>query len=275
MPLLADIAAHGLERALESGRADHERPQHRPGMDSRRHVGGVGEYRDAVGSPEFRELLARSDTPDVWQHLAIIKLIDDIPPDGVFEIIAHPASAADAALEASKSAISGPDANSPARWSARDKRPQVRPQATNVLALRSKAPGRRPRWSAPGTTRPSAAALMTLLADTLSAELPAASLRAEQPPVCFPLPRAGRNSGSPLRGPLPLVHRARQGHGDGIPGEVGKRCAQPRVMRFWSKAVTRATGIARRDRRGAWRPWRGALPGAVEKLRPQGERRAA
>jgi len=84
-------------------------------MDSRRHVGGVGEYRDALGSPEIRELLARSDTPDVRQHLAIIKLIDDTPPDGVFEIIAHPASAADAALEASKSAISGPDANSPAR----------------------------------------------------------------------------------------------------------------------------------------------------------------
>jgi len=140
-------------------------------------VGGVGEYRDALGSPEIRELLARSDTPDVRQHLAIIKLIDDIPPDGVFEIIAHRASAADAALEASKSAISGPDANSPARWSARDKRPQVRPQATNVLPLRSQAPGRRPPWSAPGTTSPSAAAFMALLAGALSAE-PAASPRA-------------------------------------------------------------------------------------------------
>jgi hypothetical protein len=190
-------------------------------MDSRRHAGGAGEYRDALGSPGIRELLARSDTPDVRQHLAIIKLIDDIPPDGVFEIIAHPASAADAALEASKSAISGPDANSPARWSARDKRPQVRPQATNVLALRSKAPGRRPRWSTPGTTRPSAAALMTLLADTLSAE-PAASPQAEQPPVCFPPTASWKGSWLPVCGPLPLVHRARQGHGDGIPGEAGK-----------------------------------------------------
>ncbi len=214
-------------------------------MDSRRHVGGAGEYRDALGSPEIRELLARSDTPGVRQHLAIIKLIDEIPPDGVFEIIAHPASAADAALEAPKPAISGPDANSPARWSARDKRPQVRPQATNVLALRSQAPGRRRPWSAPGTTRPSAAALMTLLADTLSAELPAASPQAEQPPVCFPPTASWKEFWLPLRGPLPLVHRARQGHGVRIAGEVGKRCARPRLMRFWSKAVTRATGIAR------------------------------
>lgn len=51
-------------------------------MDSRRHAGGAGEYRDALGSPEIRELLTRSDTPDVRQHLAIIKLINDIPPDG-------------------------------------------------------------------------------------------------------------------------------------------------------------------------------------------------
>ena len=140
MPLLADIAAHGLERALESGRADHER---RSIVQAWIAVGTWEESAntaDAVGSPEIRELLAGSDSPDVRQHLAIIKLIDDIPPDGVFEIIAHPASAADAALEASKSAISGPDANGPAGWSARDKRPQVRPQATNVLALRSQAP---------------------------------------------------------------------------------------------------------------------------------------
>ncbi len=225
-------------------------------MDSRRHVGGVGEYRDAVGSPEIRELLARSDSPDVRQHLAIIKLIDDIPPDGVFEIIAHPASVADAALEASKSAISGPDANGPARWSARDKRPQVRPQATSVLALGSQAPGRRPPWSAPGTTSPSAAAFMALFAGALSAELPAASPRAGTAIRLLPAPAASwKEFWLSLRGPLPLVHRVRQGHGDGVAGDAGERCARPRVMRFWSKAVTRAAGIARRDRRGAWRRW--------------------
>jgi len=106
-------------------------------------------------------------------------------------------------------------------------------------------PGRRPRWSAPGTTRPSAAALMTLLADQAAAELPAASLRAEQPPVCFPPAAGWKESWLAVRGPLPLVHRARQGHGDGIAGGAGKRCARPRLMRFWSKAVTRAAGIAR------------------------------
>ena len=100
MPLLADIAAHGLGRALESGRADHER---RSVVQAWIAAGTREEPANTAtrsAGPTSRDLLTRSDSPDVRQHLAIIKLIDDIPPDGVFEIIAHPASAADAALEA-------------------------------------------------------------------------------------------------------------------------------------------------------------------------------
>ena len=40
--------------------------------------------------------------------------------------------------------------------------------------------------------------------------------------VCFPPPRAGRHSGSPCADLCPLVHRARQGHGDGGAGGGGK-----------------------------------------------------
>ena len=245
MPLLADIAAHGLERALESGRADHER---RSIVQAWIAVG----TREEPANTATRSAHPRSGNSSPG---ATVPMSGSIWPSSSSSTT-YPLMGSSRSLRIlparlmlpsrpSKSAISGPDANGPAGWSARDKRPQVRPQATSVLPLGSKAPGRRPRWSAPGTTRPSAAALMTLLADHAVRRTPRRESPAEQPPVCFPPAASWKEFWLPVRGPLPLVDRARQGHGDGIPGGVGERCARSRLMRFWSKAVTRAAGIVR------------------------------
>src|SRR5271157_3171554 len=45
----------------------------------------------------------------------------------------------------------------------------------------------------------------------------------EQPPVCFPPTASWEEFWLSLRGPLPLVHRARQGHGDGVAGGGGEK----------------------------------------------------
>ena len=245
MPLLADIAAHGLGRALESGRADHERRS-------------IVQAWIAAGT---REEPANTATRSAHPRSGNSSPGATLPMSG--SIWPSSSSSTTYPLMGSSRSLRILPARLMLPWRRRSRRSlaptqTARPggrQETNVPRSGRKRqmswryghrpPGRRPPWSAPGTTRPSAAALMTLLADTLSAELPAASPQAEQPPVCFPPAASWKEFWLPLRGPLPLVHRARQGHGDGIPGEVGKRCARPRVMRFWSKAVTRAAGIAR------------------------------
>jgi len=198
VPLLADIAAHGLERALESGRADHERRSIVQAWIA------VGTWEESANTAtRSAHLRSGNSSPGAT-----------LPMSGSI----WPSSSSSTTYRLMGSSRSLRILPARLMLPLRRRSPQslaptqtARPgdrQETNVprsgrkrqMSWRygQRPSGRRPRWSAPGTTRPSAAALMTLLADTLSAELPAASLRAEQPSVCFPPPpRAGRNSGPP------------------------------------------------------------------------------
>ena len=222
MPLLADIAAHGLGRVLESGRADHERRS-------------IVQAWIAVGT---REESANTATRSAHPRSGNSSPGATVPMSG--SIWPSSSSSTTYPLMGSSRSLRILPARLMLPWWRRSRRslaptqtarpggrqetnvPRSRPQATNVLALGSKAPGRRPRWPAPGTTRPSAAALMTLLAGALSAE-PAASPRAGTATRLLPAPAASwKEFWLPLRGPLPLVHRARQGHGDGVAGGGGK-----------------------------------------------------
>ena len=140
MPLLADIAAHGLGRALESGRADHERrsivqawiaagTREEPANTATRSAHPrSGNSSPGATVPMSGSIWPSSSSSTTYRLMGSSRSLRILPAR--LMLPSRP----------SKSAIFGSDANGPARWSARDKRPQVRPQATSVLPLRSQAP---------------------------------------------------------------------------------------------------------------------------------------
>ena len=142
MPLLADIAAHGLERALESGRADHERRsivqawiavgtwEESANTATRSAHPRSGNSSPGATLPMSGSIWPSSSSSTTYRLMRSSRSLRILPARLMLPL----------RRRSRRSLAHGPDANSPARWSARDKRPQVRPQATNVLALRSKAP---------------------------------------------------------------------------------------------------------------------------------------
>ena len=244
MPLLADIAAHGLGRALESGRADHERRS-------------IVQAWIAVGTwEESANTATRSAHPRSGNSSpgATLPMSGSIWPSS--------SSSTTYRLMGSSRSLRIVPARLMLPWRRRSRRSlaptqTARPggrQETNVprsgrkRQMSCRYGHRPPAGGRPGRRRARRALPRRRSWRCSPARCPPNPPRVpgrEQPPVCFPPAASWKESWLPLRGPLPLVHRTRQGHGDGIAGEVGKRCARPRVMRFWSKAVTRAAGIAR------------------------------
>ena len=197
MPLLADIAAHGLERALESGRADHERRsivqawiaagtwEESANTATRSAHPRSGNSSPGATLPMSGSIWPSSSSSTTYRLMGSSRSLRILPARLILPL-----------RRRSRRSLAPTQTARPG-WSARDKRPQVRPQATSVLALGSKAP------------RPAAALVGAGHDEAFRGGVHGPArwravrrTRRESPggnshPSASRPPRAGRNSGSP------------------------------------------------------------------------------